>query len=249
MYILSGEKTYIPTGENVCTLSYHLQALSKYGLSEEEMVYMFSIMTAMAHARRQRVAQNLDEEFDVDEDVAETEEETAEDNTAAYREEIKRLRSALHDAEKTARDARKALDESRAQALIEHRELADLRELVFHQDEDDLASEDEPSKDESAFPYTVQRDTLVFGGHESWTKAIKKLLAGNIRFVSKDYVFDTSIIRHVDVVWIQPNALSHKQYYRIVDTARQYKRPVRYFLSASAQKCAEQIADCDSILT
>lgn len=25
MYILSGEKTYIPTGENVCTLSYHLQ--------------------------------------------------------------------------------------------------------------------------------------------------------------------------------------------------------------------------------
>ena len=225
------------------------KALSKYGLSEEEMVYMFSIMTAMAHARRQRVAQNLDEEFDVDEDVAETEEETAEDNTAAYREEIKRLRSALHDAEKTARDARKALDESRAQALIEHRELADLRELVFHQDEDDLASEDEPSKDESAFPYTVQRDTLVFGGHESWTKAIKKLLAGNIRFVSKDYVFDTSIIRHVDVVWIQPNALSHKQYYRIVDTARQYKRPVRYFLSASAQKCAEQIADCDSILT
>ena len=114
------------------------KALSKYGLSEEEMVYMFSIMTAMAHARRQRVAQNLDEAFDVDEDVAETEEETAEDNTAAYREEIKRLRNALHDAEKAARDARKALDESKVQAMIEHRELADLRELVFHQDEEDL---------------------------------------------------------------------------------------------------------------
>lgn len=224
------------------------KALSKYGLSEEEMVYMFSIMTAMAHARRQRVAQNLDEEFDVDEDVAETEEETAEDNTAAYREEIKRLRNTLHDAEKAARDARKALDESKVQAMIEHRELADLRELVFHQDEEDLENEDEPVKEESTFPYTVHRDTLVFGGHDSWTKAIKKLLTGNIRFVSKDYVFDTSIIRHVDVVWIQPNALAHKQYYRIVDTARQYKRPVRYFLSASAQKCAAQIADNDSVL-
>ena len=119
---------------------------------------------------------------------------------------------------------------------------------MFRQNEEDLAGEDEPAKDTGVFPYTVQRDTLVFGGHDSWTKAIKKLLTGNIRFVSKDYVFDTSIIRHVDVVWIQPNALSHKQYYRIVDTARQYKRPVRYFLSASARKCAAQIADNDSVL-
>lgn len=223
------------------------KALSKYGVKDDEMAYLLSTMTALAHARRQRIAQNLDEEFD-DEDAQETIGETGEDNTAAYREEIKRLRTALHDAEKAARDARKSLEDNKAQAIIEHRELADLRELVFRQNEEDLAGEDEPAKDTGVFPYTVQRDTLVFGGHDSWTKAIKKLLTGNIRFVSKDYVFDTSIIRHVDVVWIQPNALSHKQYYRIVDTARQYKRPVRYFLSASAQKCAAQIADNDSVL-
>ncbi len=222
------------------------KALSKYGVKDDEMAYLLSTMTALAHARRQRIAQNLDEEFD-DEGAQETIGETGEDNTAAYREEIKRLRTALHDAEKAARDARKSLEDNKAQALLEHRELADLRELVFRQNEEELAGEDEPAKDTGMFPYTVQRDTLVFGGHDSWTKAIKKLLTGNIRFVSKDYVFDTSIIRHVDVVWIQPNALSHKQYYRIVDTARQYKRPVRYFLSASAQKSAAQIADNDSV--
>lgn len=224
------------------------KALSKYGVNDDEMAYLLSTMTALAHARRQRVAQNLDEEFE-DEDTQETIGETGEDNTAAYREEIKRLRTALHDAEKAARDARKALEDNKAQSLIEHRELADLRELVFRQNEEELADEDEPAKDTGVFPYTVQRDTLVFGGHDTWTKAIKKLLTGNIRFVSKDYVFDTSIIRHVDVVWIQPNALSHKQYYRIIDTARQYKRPVRYFLSASAQKSAAQIVECDNILT
>ena len=223
------------------------KALSKYGVSDKEAVYLLSIMSAMAYARRQRVAQNLDEEFEND-CTEEPEKETDDDNTAAYREEIKRLRSALHDAEKTARDAKKALDDNKARALIEHRELADLRELVFHQDEEDLAEEEAETKDEIALPYTVQRNTLVFGGHDTWVKAIKKLLEGNIRFVSKDYVFDTSIIRHADVVWIQPNAISHKQYYRIIDTARQYKRPVRYFINASAQKSAYQIVECDSTI-
>ncbi len=163
------------------------KALSKYGVDDKEAVYLLSIMTAMAYARRQRVAQNLDEEFDSDYSAEEPGKATEDDNAAAYREEIKRLRSALHDAEKAARDARKALDESREQSLIEHRELADLRELVFHQDENDLGDEDEPAKDESVFPYTVQRNTLVFGGHDTWIKTIKKLLGGNIRFVSKDY--------------------------------------------------------------
>ena len=147
------------------------KTLSKYGVSDDEMPYMLSIMTALAHARRQRVAQNLDEEFD-DEDTPETVGETGEDNSAEYREEIKRLRAALHDAEKAARDARKDLEDSKAQALIEHRELADLRELVFRQSEEDSAGENEPAKDTGVFPYTVQLDTLVFGGHNACITAI-----------------------------------------------------------------------------
>ena len=44
------------------------------------------------------------------------------------------------------------------------------------------------------------------------------------------------------MVWLQANALSHKYYYRIIDTARKNDIPVRYFGSASAQKCAVQLA-------
>ena len=40
----------------------------------------------------------------------------------------------------------------------------------------------------------------------------------------------------------QVNALSHKYYYRIIDAARKHDIPVRYFGSASAKKCAVQLA-------
>jgi hypothetical protein len=42
-------------------------------------------------------------------------------------------------------------------------------------------------------------------------------------------------------VWIQSNAISHRQYYAIIDEVRKIGVPVRYFLYASARKCAEQV--------
>ena len=53
---------------------------------------------------------------------------------------------------------------------------------------------------------------------------------------------DLNAIRGADVVWLQVNVMSHKYYYRIVDAARKNGIPVRYFGSASAQKCAVQLA-------
>ena len=124
---------------------------------------------------------------------------------------------------------------------LEHRELADLRELVFNRD----IVEEEEIIEENLFPYTVQRDTIIFGGHESWVKAIKPMLQGNIRYVGKELVFDTGMIRKADVLWIQPNAIAHKQFYKIADEARKYNKPMRYFQYASAANCAEQVAEND----
>ena len=53
---------------------------------------------------------------------------------------------------------------------------------------------------------------------------------------------DLNAIRGADVVWIQPNALSHKYYYRIIDAARKNDIQVRYFGFASAKKCAGQLS-------
>ena len=92
-----------------------------------------------------------------------------------------------------------------------------------------------------ALPWQVKRRVVVFGGHDSWRKAVKPLLPG-ARFYDREVLPDINAIRGADVVWLQVNALSHKYYYRIIDTARRNDIPVRYFGSASAQKCAVQLA-------
>ena len=158
--------------------------------------------------------------------------------------EIRQLRTALHRAEKDAEDTKKKLVSQKVAAEAEHRELADLREIVFKADDDEQI-ENEQVKDNSLFPYEVQKDTVVFGGHETWVKAIKPLLKGNIRFVAREMVFDVSIIRHAAILWVQTNSMPHRTYYRIVDTARKYNKPIRYFTYASAVKCAEQVVDND----
>ena len=97
---------------------------------------------------------------------------------------------------------------------------------------------------EVSFPYSAKGRYVVFGGHDSWLKVIRPMLTGNIRFMDRE-VFNTSVIRNADVIWIQPNALSHSQYYRIVDAARQDRKPVRYFTYASAAKGAVQLMEAD----
>ena len=215
-------------------------ALAEYGVSGPELAQLLTLMGALGAARRQ---QRLWEPKA--EDAPEPEAETAAESDTADKAEIKRLRTALYEADKAARDARKALEDSRTQAAREHRELADLRELIFNRENAQEQEEESPEEAEDGFPYQVQHSTLVFGGHETWSNAIRRRLQGSVRFIEKDFKFDTSIIRRADVLWVQPNALAHKAYYRIIDTARQYKKPVRYFTKASAYQCAVQLRDFD----
>ena len=51
-----------------------------------------------------------------------------------------------------------------------------------------------------------------------------------------------AILRSAEAIWIQPNAMSHPMYYRIIDQARRLKKQVRYFTNASAAICARQVA-------
>lgn len=84
---------------------------------------------------------------------------------------------------------------------------------------------------------------VVYGGHDTWLKAMKGYVNGDIRFIDKDQgILDRSVIRNADAVWIQHNALSHKQYYAVIDEVRKWDKPVHYFMYASAKKCVEQIA-------
>ena len=240
--------------------------LKRYGVRGKETTALLMLLTTLGHARRSEIALNLDQammeywadEAADDEKPREAEkvskEGKKEENSLTYEELVeklkaeqennKKLRASLHEAEKNSREVRKELAVVRESALLEHRELADLREVVFNA-ENAEAEQGEETFDEKLFPYEVEKETIVFGGHETWLKAIKHMLTGNIRFLEKNLNFDINVVRNADIVWVQTNAISHTLYYRITDAARQYRKPVRYFTHASAMKGALQVVNAD----
>ena len=118
-------------------------------------------------------------------------------------------------------------------------ELADLREVVFNQQNG--AEEEKAEESKISFPYHTSRRLVAFGGHDSWLREIKFKLP-DVRFMSDD-ISSPEIIKRADVVWIQTNCIGHKSYNIIIDLARKYSRKVRYFAYASATKCAEQVVE------
>ncbi len=218
-----------------------IRILKRYGVTGKDAAVALACMSFGAASRRQKQVWNVGPGPDAED--REQAEGASSDQLSALNLELKRMRSALHEAEKNARDAKKELQVLRTKAELDRRELADLREFVFNLDTEEP---EEASQVETSFPYEVRKDTVIFGGHATWEKVIKPLLRGSVRFIDKDlYTFDPAIIRSADVVWIQPNAMSHTQYYRVLDIARQYKKPVRYFTHASAYKGAVQVMDND----
>lgn len=153
------------------------------------------------------------------------------------------LKKALYAATKEAEQVRSEAERSNEERASEQQELYDLRELVFRQTNEE--EESESGQDASIrWPYTAKKRTVVFGGHETWLKAIRPLLP-NVAFARSQNP-NTDLIRNADIVWIQTNALSHKSFYKIINITRTYHIPVRYFGYASAQKCAVQLVQDDS---
>ena len=229
--------------------------LGKFGIQRNIAVALLYCMDILGSVRHKETAHNLNESFmdyilgnkqtDIPEKNDELSREELQERISAQSSEIHRLRSALHTAEKKAADAQNKLTEEKAEFELERRELADLREYIFLQDKSDEQEDEVPDTD--VFPYEVKKDTVVFGGHFTWIKVFKPLFKGNIRFVEAGaYNFDPTIIRNCDVVWIQNNAIPHSQYYKVINTARQYRKPVRYFRNASAVKSAQQLVEGDN---
>lgn len=153
--------------------------------------------------------------------------------------QLKESRRMLHDADARARQLQDRIRSVEEEALRDKAELSQLRETLFELRSREGLPEEEPEA-EITFPWQGEHRIVVFGGHDTWRKAIRPMLPG-VRFFDREMLPDISVIKSADVVWIQTNAISHKFYYRIIDTARKESIPVRYFGSASARKCAEQL--------
>ncbi len=159
--------------------------------------------------------------------------------------ENKNLRKAYSELKRET-DARIVKSEQELKILRrEHRELADLRELIFNRERDEAGEKDEVAVPKADYPYETRKRTVVFGGHDTFLKAIRLLLP-DVKYVdAKLMAFSPEIIRNADVVWIQNNCISHSQYWSIVKNCKQAGIQMRYFTYASAEKCAEQLVKED----
>ncbi len=180
-------------------------------------------------------------------DTEEITEELPEKNPEIDRlkKENKNLRKAYSELRRET-DARIAKSDQELKILRrEHRELADLRELIFNRERDDAGEKDEAAAPELDYPYETRKRTVVFGGHDTFLKAIRLLLP-DVKYVdAKLMAFSPEIIRNADIVWIQNNRISHSQYWSIVKICKQAGIQMRYFTYASAEKCARQLVKED----
>ena len=163
------------------------------------------------------------------------------DRVCALNRQLKAAKQALHEKELEARQLEDQLRDERSRAEQDRMELHGLRETMFRTRSGETLEFD-VKETAVRLPYQVRRRILIFGGHDTWSKSIRPLLPG-ARFFQRESLPDLNAIKGADVVWIQANALSHKFYYRIIETARRENIEVRYFGFASARKCAEQVAE------
>ena len=127
----------------------------------------------------------------------------------------------------------------------QRQELSDLRELIYQQ-ANEHSDEYEQAKDEEIeFPYETAMCIAVFGGHDSWLKVIRPMLP-RVTFIPRGQFPNEDLIRSQNAVWIQTNAIVHKDFYKIVNVTRANHIPVYYFGFANAKKCAMQIVKYES---
>ncbi len=229
VYIMSG---MVPP-RGLPELSYMKALLQDSKLSESEIDILYEYLS-LAYL----VAKRDENYVFIDEEEAPEAPEPGDDHAEelrALKRENKNLKALISKLERRLRESAEALknaDESLTQATSE---LGELRSMIRT-----------PEKEQAdytttvAFPYTVKKRIVVFGGHSSWRKAIRPLLP-NVRFTDPSAQTNTALILNADVVWIQTNALSHSSFYKIIDLVRKHNIELHYFKFAGAEKCAEQL--------
>ena len=159
--------------------------------------------------------------------------------------EAAKLKAQLHDADKEVEALKAKLSQQMKENEEQRQELSDLRELIYQQ-ANEHSDEYEQAKDEEIeFPYETAKRIAVFGGHDSWLKVIRPMLP-RVTFIPRGQLPNEDLIRSQDAVWIQANAIAHKDFYKIVNVTRANHIPVYYFGFASAKKCAMQIVKYES---
>lgn len=89
--------------------------------------------------------------------------------------------------------------------------------------------------------YTPVKRTVIFGGHDSFLKVLKKRVPTAKYVDPSNLKFSPYIIKNADIIWIQNNCICHPQYWNIIKYAKHYKTKFMHFNYASVDKCVQQL--------
>ena len=98
------------------------------------------------------------------------------------------------------------------------------------------------------YPYEPKKRIVVFGGHDTFLKVIKPMLP-SVKYVDArmKQSFNPALVKNADIVLVQTNCISHRQFYNVVREAKKHNKKIKYFKYASAKKCADQVVAYDII--
>jgi hypothetical protein len=147
------------------------------------------------------------------------------------------LRTAAYEENRSKRIAEQNLRKAQAEVACQRREVADLRQLVFSQQQEFV----EECTEETAIPFPVKLPGRIVsvGGHPNWIREMKTLLP-NIAYFSAEVIPNKDILRNAHEVWVQTQYISHAAFYRI-EAALGEKTQLRFFTNQNARRCAEKI--------
>lgn len=175
------------------------------------------------------------------------EKEELERQLAQARSAISRLeeqRDALLDSLDAA-DKQIARQKDNIDSYINDRaELAELRTYVYEMNRGTTA-EAEPVNEEkdnkTVYPYLNVPDGIIcIGGYDGWRNEMQERFP-TIRFLSTSVTHDIRLFRNAKAVWFQPAFISHKAFWRALDTARSYNIPVHYLSKHSVATNSQQL--------
>lgn len=240
IYAVTG--VLLPQKEDI--LPKQAEVLQWFGMTMEEQKIATTIVELLRQEEKKKI-------YIVEKETTQDMELPDEPSAAELEAEIRRLRDEnkalkqrTYDSERALVEEKKRFDEFAAEKEAEKAELNDLRELIFSLQADPAGSEDE-AENNIRYPVRTQRKVVIFGGHASWLREMKQRFP-DVRFIGKDLLPNENLIRNAEEVWIQPNALSHSYFYKIIDEVRRRNKPIRYFTHAGVNRCSNQLIQSES---
>ncbi len=223
-----------------------LGMLNKYGIKDDLANSMLYIMTIFDDMKTRKTALNFDEEYYSGEEIK-SKLELMED-TFKLEAENEKLKADLREAQKSLAKSEKKLSEIKEKNKADLRELAELRELIFINQNENTEDNEDTITDSDMFPYEVKNNTVVFSGHDKWINVMKKLVTGKIRFININNTFDKALLKNTKTIWMHTYTMNHSSYYRIINASKNLPTDVHILLYQGTSGCALQVAEYDKDL-